>query len=550
MGRGSKIYHRFGLKWALAYRCKKLKRKIKNNTPLCLQKTLMFFRILKLKNANKFKIYKILIQCHCIIDKQKHLEFIAEHYEEINSWLNSKEFKEKYINTNHPYPPLLNPERLNAKVESCKDNKLSVLSLRGTNKVRDKAIHNVAYFKDSIAESRMDKIMDCHEAKAFCNNECQSKSAESIQPYPNLSYESIPPELAWDLNLPLPPYYQFICIGRGVSGHAAFCWRFFPLCGDSAKGIGEGEQKTNFIPLYHKNDAVYNCIILTTWWNNNRLKQASLLDKNVPVIFLVRDPISRLKSAMNHGSGVGSGEFALGDDLEKVLDRKRYYKNSRTINPESLKYLWRAYDFRDYTNVTWFRDKEIIYVDMQEIMPNRAFETMAKLSKIVGFNPPKLEDKHLFEEQSIVFELAHTLPLTLKVECDCDVICIKITRDIHANTKNYLLNSELTPHQMLEQISIGLTMEHYTILSQNKLLLKETLEYLNKFVLALWEKKEWIRQMQWNEAKVLEYLRDDKSLRNEIYEKLKKELVHIKANRPDIVESWKYYQEFERMCEE
>ena len=64
MGRGSKIYHRFGLKWALAYRYKKLKRKIKNNTPLWLQKTLMFCRILKLKNANKFKIYKILIQCH------------------------------------------------------------------------------------------------------------------------------------------------------------------------------------------------------------------------------------------------------------------------------------------------------------------------------------------------------------------------------------------------------------------------------------------------------------------------------------------------------
>ncbi|WP_304421958.1 DUF2972 domain-containing protein [Helicobacter rodentium] len=505
---------------------------------------------LKSQENDSLKIESFFSKLFSQIPFSAQTPFLLKYQEEILQWLNSKEFKEKYINTNHPYPPLLNPERLNAKVESCKDNKLSVLSLRGTNKVRDKAIHNVAYFKDSIAESRMDKIMDCHEAKAFCNNECQSKSAESIQPYPNLSYESIPPELAWDLNLPLPPYYQFICIGRGVSGHAAFCWRFFPLCGVSAKGIGEGEQKTNFIPLYHKNDAVYNCIILTTWWNNNRLKQASLLDKNVPVIFLVRDPISRLKSAMNHGSGVGSGEFALGDDLEKVLDRKRYYKNSRTINPESLKYLWRAYDFRDYTNVTWFRDKEIIYVDMQEIMPNRAFETMAKLSKIVGFNPPKLEDKHLFEEQSIVFELAHTLPLTLKVECDCDVICIKITRDIHANTKNYLLNSELTPHQMLEQISIGLTMEHYTILSQNKLLLKETLEYLNKFVLALWEKKEWIRQMQWNEAKVLEYLRDDKSLRNEIYEKLKKELVHIKANRPDIVESWKYYQEFERMCEE
>ncbi|EHO9375303.1 DUF2972 domain-containing protein [Campylobacter upsaliensis] len=25
--------------------------------------------------------------------------------------------------------------------------------------------------------------------------------------------------------------------------------------------------------------------------------------------------------------------------------------------------------------------------------------------------------------------------------------------------------------------------------------------------------------------------------------------MHIKANRPDIVASWKYYKEFEKMCE-
>ncbi|EAL4139019.1 hypothetical protein DMN64_06445, partial [Campylobacter upsaliensis] len=25
---------------------------------------------------------------------------------------------------------------------------------------------------------------------------------------------------------------------------------------------------------------------------------------------------------------------------------------------------------------------------------------------------------------------------------------------------------------------------------------------------------------------------------------------HIKANRPDIVASWKYYKEFEKMCED
>ncbi|WP_275583319.1 DUF2972 domain-containing protein [Campylobacter molothri] len=32
--------------------------------------------------------------------------------------------------------------------------------------------------------------------------------------------------------------------------------------------------------------------------------------------------------------------------------------------------------------------------------------------------------------------------------------------------------------------------------------------------------------------------------------KFDKDYVHIKQHRPDIVASWKYYQEFEKMCEE
>ena len=38
MGRGSKIYHRFGLKWALAYRCKKLKERLRTILPYAYRK--------------------------------------------------------------------------------------------------------------------------------------------------------------------------------------------------------------------------------------------------------------------------------------------------------------------------------------------------------------------------------------------------------------------------------------------------------------------------------------------------------------------------------
>ncbi|EPO3698890.1 hypothetical protein ACT922_001684, partial [Campylobacter upsaliensis] len=41
------------------------------------------------------------------------MSFVLEHFDEISSWLNSKEFKEKYEDINHPYPPLLNPDKLN-----------------------------------------------------------------------------------------------------------------------------------------------------------------------------------------------------------------------------------------------------------------------------------------------------------------------------------------------------------------------------------------------------------------------------------------------------
>ncbi len=49
---------------------------------------------------------------------------------------------------------------------------------------------------------------------------------------------------------------------------------------------------------------------------------------------------------------------------------------------------------------------------------------------------------------------------------------------------------------------------------------------------------------------MLEYLKEHKDLRKIYQTYFEKEFVHIKQVRPDIVESWKYYQEFERMCAE
>ncbi|WP_414843435.1 hypothetical protein [Helicobacter hepaticus] len=81
--------------------------------------------------------YNILIECKASLD------LIAKEYDNIKLWLTSQSFLEKYAN--HPYPPLLNPKKLD--------------------------------------------------------------------------YTKIPAEVAWDLNLPLPPYYQFVFFGSHATGN-------------------------------------------------------------------------------------------------------------------------------------------------------------------------------------------------------------------------------------------------------------------------------------------------------------------------------------------
>ncbi|MEG25545.1 DUF2972 domain-containing protein, partial [Campylobacter jejuni] len=53
-----------------------------------------------------------------------------------------------------------------------------------------------------------------------------------------------------------------------------------------------------------------------------------------------------------------------------------------------------------------------------------------------------------------------------------------------------------------------------------------------------------------NECEILNFMRINPDILMKYKNKLDKELVHIKQHRPDIVASWKYYQEFEKMCKE
>ncbi|EAJ0057991.1 DUF2972 domain-containing protein [Campylobacter jejuni] len=52
------------------------------------------------------------------------------------------------------------------------------------------------------------------------------------------------------------------------------------------------------------------------------------------------------------------------------------------------------------------------------------------------------------------------------------------------------------------------------------------------------------------EIDTLEWIKQDQDLILSLKEMFERELICIQQHRPDIVASWKYYQEFEKMCKE
>ncbi|QBL12587.1 hypothetical protein [Campylobacter helveticus] len=119
------------------------------------------------------------------------MAFVLEHFDEVSLWLNSKEFKEKYENINHPYPPLLNPDVLN-----------ELLNL----------------------EDEQDKETLRIKLKELSNTQHTNALSDTIKAYAKagLDYRLIPAEKAWEMNLPLPRRYEFVGFLLHTNGEKAF----------------------------------------------------------------------------------------------------------------------------------------------------------------------------------------------------------------------------------------------------------------------------------------------------------------------------------------
>ncbi|EJM0518577.1 DUF2972 domain-containing protein, partial [Campylobacter jejuni] len=78
----------------------------------------------------------------------------------------------------------------------------------------------------------------------------------------------------------------------------------------------------------------------------------------------------------------------------------------------------------------------------------------------------------------------------------------------------------------------------------------QTQQYLRKFMIVFENKIKEEKKKLFSENDILNYLRDNKQVRIKLKNVLKHEINFTKKTNQKIVASWKYYQEFEKMCKE
>ncbi|HEB9327257.1 TPA: DUF2972 domain-containing protein, partial [Campylobacter coli] len=109
------------------------------------------------------------------------------------------------------------------------------------------------------------------------------------------------------------------------------------------------------------------------------------------------------------------------------------------------------------------------------------------------------------------------------------------------NINKYLIKIK---HNLLKDLSFLVDKEEINKI--DKYYKHIVMQYQIDFLNVLEKRIKYIEKSKLTTEQVLNYLRKNSELSGLLKQILDKELFHIKQHRPDIVTSWRYYQEFEK----
>ncbi|MBK1992941.1 DUF2972 domain-containing protein, partial [Campylobacter novaezeelandiae] len=388
-----------------------------------------------------------------------------------------------------------------------------------------------------------------------------------------LNYHSIDANLAWELNLPLPDNYEFVWFFNHGSGACALMHFLFLLGNfNTIDYFCGGEGNIRYIKFYNRllelkdqRNIITINDIAPDWYGSKEKRDKLFFSfiKITPVLFQIRDPMELIKHAYGRkwGSDLAkTREFDLSYNFEDVVkDIQKYsYNLPDTLDGQRPQnFFWRT--LKD----CFFRFKDYTYLDVSQIKGERTIQTLKNLAQEFKFKEPNKEQEIYLTREMFGGNLYFLLPLTLYANKE----------DLYRKRKNEILNKSsqsiiihiqalnhntdfIDLYQILDipvtknLIGIYIHKDDYRKLQNDNEFFKRLSKYLKEFISKLHARIEIEDDLMLKTTDVLEHLRANKKARLSAKSILDEELTYIKQQRPDIVASWKYYQEFEKMCEE
>ncbi|MBS4269034.1 DUF2972 domain-containing protein [Campylobacter vulpis] len=422
--------------------------------------------------------------------------FVLENINAISAWLHSEEFEKEHLQ--EPFPPLLNPKFLEL------------------------------------------------ESSRYCAN------------------------LAWNLNLPLNiagggggERLKFIYISPHGVGAAAFVsYLFFCdlFCNPSWNMPLDSKERyiQNFIDISEGKYQYYG-VNISEFNIKDLEKFCHLLGKDTPVIIGTRDSIGILKHCVGRNWDKHiinfNHEFNLSHDFRDYIRHITHKDMELNI------------DFKDLENsftstkiLPFFRN--ITPVDCEEILPHNALETMERLATKFNFNPPK--NKTYFQNYEFKGYLRYILPLVLYANEKDPIFSLeKSVEETPLDRENsfvFIINVNTEPNEDHKNIfkelsqdpiskNLGVYVKKEDLKRIDKEFYAKIKAYLSEFIAEIIRVTKEAEEKILKEKDVLAYLKKHKDISLQFKQMCDEELKYFKQNHPDLVNSWHYYKEFEKLCE-
>ncbi|EGK8023323.1 DUF2972 domain-containing protein [Campylobacter lari] len=485
--------------------------------------------IIKLKIKEKFyknyNLIKEVLYAHKdykpIIDNILYnFDFFLQNFTLIEEWLLSDAFYQKYKKNNHPYPSLLDPAKLTV------ENK-------------------------------------------------------------DLNYKNISPETAWKINLPIPSNYDFIWLLHAATGNMALILflKLLKIRFYLNPWISPEQSYKNMYNFYMENREK-SAVLFFSRFDQGYEKIMYLVQKEVDVFIVARDPISLVRHLLNHvNAQVVKNNIT--ENMKKVnmtysfkfpkifnLCSQKEYPEVSSCEKLFKDGLWIKKHFDEFyftnqarINIFSRIAKNIECLEFDDIGYSNAFATFSLLAKKYNLYIPK--DPRPFQgrvnfsngDLLILPIVCYIHPHDLNKEFFDDdtsfaleggVEIIITTHQLHPNKNGFVdITKEIFDDRklMFDNIIVLIKNDEYKILKNDQELFLASKEYLNNYINALEKYELNNKEKLLNENDLLLYLRNNPYIRRLFKEKFDNDLIYIREHYPEYLRKWKYYQEFEKLCE-